>query len=57
VVLSGGNNLVLEKVPEQYEAEVMRQLLLEWGIPDASVEEKAVNQTHVRMRCLVNRAR
>ena len=39
VVLSGGNNpLFTDEVPEQSEAEVMRRLLVEWGIPDATIE-------------------
>jgi len=39
VVLSGGNNPVFtEKVPEQSEAEVMRSLLEEWGIPDSAIQ-------------------
>ena len=39
VVLSGGNNpLSFEKLPEQSEAEIMRGLLVEWGIPVAAIE-------------------
>jgi len=39
VVLSGGNNpLFAEHVPEQSEADVMRGLLEEWGIPDAAIQ-------------------
>jgi len=39
VVLSGGNNpLFTEEVPEQSEAEVMRSLLGEWGIPDSAIQ-------------------
>ena len=39
VVLSGGNNpLSFENVPEQSESEIMRRLLVEWGIPDAAIE-------------------
>jgi uncharacterized SAM-binding protein YcdF (DUF218 family) len=39
VVLSGGNNpLFTEEVPLQSEAEVMRGLLVEWGIPDAALQ-------------------
>jgi len=39
VALSGGNNpLSFEKVPAQSEAEVMRSLLVEWGIPDAALQ-------------------
>ena len=39
VVLSGGNNpLFTEEVPQQSEAEVMRGLLVEWGIPDAALQ-------------------
>ena len=39
VILSGGNNpLVSVGVPEQPEADVMRRLLVEWGIPDAMIE-------------------
>ena len=39
VVLSGGNNpLSFEKIPDQSEAEIMRRLLVEWGIRDAAIE-------------------
>ena len=39
VVLSGGNNpLFSGKVPGPSEAEVMRQLLIEWGIPYAAIQ-------------------
>ena len=39
VILSGGNNpLFTEQVPEHPEAEVMRSLLVEWGIPAAAIE-------------------
>ena len=38
VILSGGNNPLFGKVPEQSEAEVMRLLLVEWGIPDAAIQ-------------------
>ncbi len=39
VILSGGNNpLFFKKVPEQSESEIMRRLLVEWGIPDAAIE-------------------
>ena len=39
VVLSGGNNpLYFKKLPEQSEAEIMRRLLVEWGVPDTAIE-------------------
>ena len=38
VILSGGNNPLFGKVSEQSEAEVMRLLLVEWGIPDAAIQ-------------------
>jgi uncharacterized SAM-binding protein YcdF (DUF218 family) len=39
VVLNGGNSrLFSKKVPEHSEAEYMRQLLEEWGIPDAAIQ-------------------
>jgi uncharacterized SAM-binding protein YcdF (DUF218 family) len=39
VVLSGGNNpLSLEETPEVSESEVMRRLLVEWGIPDPAIQ-------------------
>jgi len=39
VILSGGNNpLSFEQIPEQSESEIMRRLLVEWGIPDSAIE-------------------
>jgi uncharacterized SAM-binding protein YcdF (DUF218 family) len=38
VILSGGNNPLVGKIPEHSEAEVMRLLLVEWGIPDAAIQ-------------------
>jgi uncharacterized SAM-binding protein YcdF (DUF218 family) len=39
VILSEGNNpLSFERVSEQSEAEIMRRVLVEWGIPDAAIE-------------------
>jgi uncharacterized SAM-binding protein YcdF (DUF218 family) len=47
VILSGGNNPLFGKVPEQSEAEVMRLLLVEWGIPDAAIQvESGSINTH-----------
>jgi uncharacterized SAM-binding protein YcdF (DUF218 family) len=39
VVLSGGTSpLFFEKVPEESEAEDMRRLLVEWGMPDTAIQ-------------------
>ena len=42
VVLSGGDNpLFSGGAPQQSETEVMRQLLMEWGIPDGAIQVEA----------------
>lgn len=38
VIVSGGNNPLGGEVPEQPEAQTMRLLLEEWGVPDAAIE-------------------
>ena len=38
VIVSGGNNPLGRATPEQTEAQTMRLLLEEWGIPDAAIE-------------------
>lgn len=38
VIVSGGNNPLGRATPEQPEAQTMRLLLEEWGVPDAAIE-------------------